>query len=302
MPPAHMVYRTLGRERIALGDTAQFDRAAALLPERLQGEALFLETPLRERAEEIRLYCGRGARIILDEGSVSLRGSVDRDDLELVLERASRSSLHSVLNSLRQGFLTAPGGFRIGVCGTAAVKDGDVLSFQQLSSLCIRIPRQEHCVPPELAHRLWDRSLLVLSPPGGGKTTFLRDLVRLVSDAGRRICLVDERSELAALEGGVPRFDVGRNTDILEGCPKAAAVEMLLRSMAPQVIAMDELGPGERETVLRAAGSGVTLWASVHCASPQELNGNALPPNVFRTGILIQREGGKRMYREVELP
>ena len=285
-----------------MGGTAEFDRAAALLPEALQAEALFLDSGVRERAEEIRLYCGRGARIVLGDGSVSLRGAVGRGDLERVLETASRCSLHSVLNSLRQGYLTAPGGFRIGVCGTAAVKDGEILGFQQLSSLCIRIPRQERCVPPELAERLMDRSLLILSPPGGGKTTFLRDLVRLASNAGRRICLVDERGELAALEGGSPQFDVGRNTDVLEGCPKAAAAEMLLRSMAPQVIAMDELGPGETEAVRRAAGNGVNVWASVHCASPEDLKGSSLPPGVFRTGVLIRRELGKRSYREVELP
>ncbi len=285
-----------------MGETEQFDRAARLLPDALRDQALFLDASLRSRAEELRLYCGRGARVVLGDGSFALRGAVSQQDLETVLERASRSSLHAVLDSLRQGFLTAPGGYRIGVCGTVVRKEGEVRGFRQLSSLCIRIPRQERCVPPELAERLRDKSVLILSPPGGGKTTFLRDLVRLTSNAGRRICLVDERGELAAQEGGVPRFDVGQNTDVLEGCPKAEAVEMLLRSMAPQVIAMDELGPSEAEAVQRAAASGVRVWASVHCSAPEELRQKGLPPRVFSTGVLILREGGRRLYREVGLP
>ena len=283
-------------------DTDIADRAAALLPERLRGEFLFLDPELRARTEELRLYCGRGLRAVLDEGSVPLRGSVGREDLEYVLERASRSSLHAVQESLRQGYLTAPGGCRIGVCGGAVIKDGEPRGFRQLSSLCIRIPRQIRCVPPELAERLLDGSLLILSPPGGGKTTFLRDLVRLASDAGRRVCLVDERGELAALAGGIPQFDVGMNTDVLEGCPKAEAVDMLLRSMSPEVIAMDELGSAEEKAVLRAADSGVAVWASVHCSSREELERKCLPLRVFRRAVLIRREGSKRVYREVDIP
>ena len=283
-------------------DTDVFDRAAALLPERLRRELLFLDPALRAAAEELRLYCGRGLRAVLDTGIVPLPGSVSREDLEYVLERASRSSLHAVQDSLRQGFVTAPGGCRVGVCGAAVVKEGEPRGFRQLSSLCIRIPRQIPCVPPRLAERLLDKSLLILSPPGGGKTTFLRDLVRLASDGGRRVCLVDDRGELAALSGGVPQFDVGQNTDVLEGCPKAAGVEMLLRSMSPQVIAMDELGAAEGEAVRRAADSGVTVWASLHCASPEELTRKAFPRQVFRQGVLICRERGKRSYREVDIP
>ena len=287
---------------MTLGNTAQFDRAAALLPEKLRGEALFLDASLREQAEEIRLYCGRGAVVVLGDGAVPLRGGVTREDMERVLETASRSSLHTVLDSLRLGYLTAPGGYRIGICGTAALREGQVLGFQQFSSLCIRIPRQERCVPPELAARLMDKSVLILSPPGGGKTTFLRDLVRIASNAGKRVCLVDERAELAASEGGVPRFDVGRNTDVLSGCPKSIGTEMLLRSMAPQVIAMDELGAGDTESVRQAAYSGVHIWASIHCASPEELGRRELPPGVFQRAVHILRCGGKRLYRGGGLP
>ncbi len=283
-------------------DTETFDRAAALLPERLRGELLFLDPALRAGAEELRLYCGRGMQAVLEKGTLPLRGSVSREDLEYILERASRASLHAVQENLRLGYITAMGGYRIGVCGAAVVKDGEPRGFRQLSSLCIRIPRQVPCVPPELAESLPDKSLLILSPPGGGKTTFLRDLVRLASDGGKRVCLVDERGELAALSGGIPQFDVGRNTDVLEGCPKAAGVEMLLRSMSPQVIAMDELGAADGEAVRRAADSGVAVWASLHCASPEELARKPVPHEVFRHGVFILREGGRRIYREVEIP
>ena len=285
-----------------MGDTEAFDRAAALLPDRLRGELLFLSEAQRKKAEEIRLYCGMGMRVVLDEGILDLRGSVSGEDLERVLERASRSSLHSVAESLRGGFITAEGGYRIGICGSVVMKSGETAGFRRVSSLCIRIPRQVFCLTPDLAASLRDKSVLILSPPGGGKTSFLRELVRQTSNAGRKISLIDERAELAAMYDGSPRFDVGRNTDVLEGCPKREAVEMLLRSMSPQVIAMDELGAEDGGAVRHAAESGVKVFASVHCGSKTDLSGKGIDTTGFDALVAIRKNGAAREYAVEALP
>lgn len=282
-------------------DTDMFDRAALLLPDAFRAQALFLDRPIRAEAEEIRLRSGIGASITLDGRYFPLKGSVGSEEIAEVLERASRSSLHSVQESLRAGYLTAPGGFRIGICGTLALKDGAPAGFRQISSLCIRIPREKRCIPPELAARLWDKSVLVIAPPGWGKTTFLRELVRRVSDGGRRVALVDERSELAAMESGKAQFDVGRNTDVLELCPKPAAAEMLLRSMSPQTVVMDELAfDRDWEAVRRLRASGVQVFASMHGDGPEDLLRRNVERELFPVTVTIVMQAQERSYRVEE--
>jgi stage III sporulation protein AA len=149
--------------------------------------------------------------------------------------------------------------------------------------------------------RLKGKSVLIYSPPGGGKTTFLRDLVRRISDEGTRVSLVDERGELAALSEGVPQFDVGRHTDVLEGCPKEAAAEMLLRTMAPQVLAVDELSSGEMPLLTSSLAAGVRLLATVHAGSKEELLRREISFGRFDLAVGIFREGGQRCYRVEEL-
>ena len=157
------------------------------------------------------------------------------------------------------------------------------------------------------------QSALVLSPPGGGKTTLLRDLVRLISLGTEdlppmRVSLVDERGELAASYRGRPQLDVGPRTDVLDGCLKAAAVPMLLRAMTPQVIALDELALDEDARAVRsAAGCGAVLLATAHAASPEELARRSalaglLAGDIFRRTVTISGAGADRTYRVEALP
>ena len=297
---------------------SRYEEACALLPGRLRPAALAADRARQAAAEELRLRIGRPLHLALPEGELPLpQTRILRSDLEQVLDRATEYSRYTAAETLRHGYITAAGGFRVGVCGTALPSGGVNEGIRDISSLAIRIPRvQEGAARPLLPDLLEagrPLSALVLSPPGGGKTTLLRDLVRLLSlgdglPSPCRVALVDERGELAAVHRGRPQLEVGPQTDVLDGCPKALAVPMLLRAMAPQVIALDEVAlPADVDAVCAAAGCGVALLATVHAASREDLLrrpvGRALLEcGVFRRLVLIEGRGGQRQSRVEPLP
>ena len=266
----------------AQGDGTRYLQASALLPPHLRRQAEGLDRPLQAQAEELRLRAGRPMTVVCSGGELPLPGGgpVRPADLELVVEIATQASAHTALERLRDGFFTVPGGHRIGICGSAVVRQGAVTNLRQLSSLAIRVAREIPEAAAGVADRLWEgerfQSTLILSPPGGGKTTLLRDLIRRLSDgAGHpalRVGVADERGELAAMYGGRPQFDVGRQTDVMDGCPKAEGLMMLLRGMNPQVLAADEItDPRDCAALLAAANCGVSLLCTAHAASLEDL-------------------------------
>ncbi len=297
---------------------SRYEEACALLPGRLRAAAMAIDRRQKAEAEELRLRITRPLHLALPQGELALpQTRVTRSDLEQVLDRATEYSRYAAAETLRHGYLTAAGGFRVGVCGTALPSGGENEGVRDVSSLTIRIPRVREGaaqpVLPELVEDARPLSTLVLSPPGGGKTTLLRDLVRLLSQGGplcppQRVALVDERGELAAVHRGRPQLEVGCHTDVMDGCPKRLAVPMLLRAMTPQVIALDEVAlPADVEAVRAAAGCGVTLLATVHAASLQDLEerpvGRALLAcGVFRRAVLIEGRGADRRSRVERLP
>ena len=290
----------------------RYEAACALLPRRLREAALAV--PEKEKVEELRLRQGGRLTLTLPEGEVPVPGTrVTGEDLEAVLDIATGSSRYTASQSLRQGYLTAEGGFRIGVCGTAVLEGGEVALYRDLSSPNIRIPREQigladRVLPGLLAEGRLE-STLVISPPGGGKTTLLRDLVRALSDEKNlRVSLVDERGELAAVHRGVPQLQVGRHTDVLDACPKAQAIPTLLRAMNPQVIAVDEVAvAGDVAALEQAAGAGVVLLATVHGAGVEDLKrkpilAGMLGLGIFRKAVRIGRLGAGRWYAVEDLP
>lgn len=293
-----------------------FDGVCALLPVGLREEVRAL-CP-RKTPEEVRLRVGKPVAVYLaGEKLVGSGHAVTRQDVDHILDRATDHSRYTARDTLAQGYVQAGGAVRIGVCGKVTGGDGERRSFQEISSLSIRIPGSHIGVAEPWLGELMDagrlRSTLILSPPGGGKTTFLRDLVRLVSTGGERfpplcVSLVDERGELAAMCDGRPCLDVGGHTDILERCPKAAAVPMLLRAMAPQVLALDELALEEDvSAALAAAGCGVSLLATVHAADVSALGRRRigqllLASGVFQKAVVISNHRGQRRYRVEDLP
>lgn len=286
-----------------------YERACALLPLPLQEHALAVPFPERRMAEELRLRTGYPLSLTTGEGERETESAaVTPADLEYILDAATGYSRYAAEEAIRQGYVTAEGGFRIGICGTAAVSGGMVAALRDFSSLAIRIPRSLPGAADGLPARLSEggrlHSTLILSPPGYGKTTLLRDLIRQLSNCGGwRIAVADERGELAAVRLGRPQFDIGRRTDVLDNCPKAAAIPMLLRAMNPQVIAADEIAlPADVAAMERAAHAGVVLLATAHGASVNELLekplfSSLLSRKIFTRAITITRgEGGERQY------
>ena len=297
---------------------SRYEEACGLLPLRLRTAAMALPMDRKAAVEELRLRIERPLSLTYPEGEAPLpQTRVLRSDLEQVLDKASEYSRYAAAETIRRGYVTASGGFRVGLCGTALPSGGGNEGLRDLSSLAIRIPRvHEGAALPVLPEVLEDGrplSVLILSPPGGGKTTLLRDLVRLLSQGTPanppcRVALVDERGELAAVHHGRPQLEVGPRTDVMDGCPKSLAVPMLLRAMSPQVIALDEIAlDADVEAVRAAAGCGVALLATVHAASLEDLDaqptGRALLAcGVFQRAVLIGGGGSGRRSRVERLP
>jgi len=283
----------------------QFHAACQLLPLRLretvQDHALGAET------EELRLRIGQRLSLCGSWGEkLTGESCITQSDLETVINIATKYSVYAAEESMSSGYLTSSGGFRIGICGSVVEEKGRVLRYQSVSSLCIRIPRERKGIAAACAAE-WLRSgrpnLLILGTPGQGKTTFLRDMIRCISSSGVRVGLCDERGEVAAMCRGEPQLDIGPRTDVLDSCSKAAAVPMLLKTMAPQVIAVDEVALLEDVQALElSAGSGAALIATVHASSCGDLRQKIvlkglLDKGLFSHVIRIAAEGAERRYR-----
>lgn len=284
---------------------SRFDRAILLLPTNLRDAAR--QTQKRDRciAEEIRLRIGRAPTILRAGIEHEFSAApVTRRDLEAVLDIATQASAHSLRDNIRSGYITVHGGYRIGLCGTVTTQDGQINGYKNLSSVAIRISREIHgasdSVIRDIAPNGKFKSTLIISPPGIGKTTLLRDCVRVLSSGGSRVALADERSEVAAMYDGKPQMDVGERTDILDGCPKADAVLLLLKVMNPQIIALDEItAPADVRAIEMAANCGVKLLATAHAESIADLSERQiyrelLSAGIFERAVILRREGDGR--------
>ncbi|MDA8442542.1 MAG: stage III sporulation protein AA, partial [Peptococcaceae bacterium] len=213
------------------------------------------------------------------------------------LEIMTRSSIYAWEEELRNGFLTLKGGHRVGLSGKVVLDKGAVKAIRYVSSLNIRVSREvigiARKVIPFLFADYHLQSTLIISPPQAGKTTLLRDLIRLISTGcaeiglpGLNVGVVDERSELAGCWEGVPQNDLGPKCDVLDCCPKAQGMMMLLRSMAPQVIVTDELGRAEDIYALEeAVNGGVAVLTTVHGLDASEVKRKPLLRELLATGV-----------------
>lgn len=279
------------------------------------------------RLQEIRIRVNRpivlllgGREIFLNEqgemqGVAKNAYCATRGEMEELLNHLCHYSLYAFEDEFRQGFLTVSGGHRVGIAGQAILEsDGSLRTIKNITCLNIRIAHQLKGVADSVLPYIYrdgiPGNVLIISPPGCGKTTLLRDLIRQVSDGnvygvGRCVGVVDERSEIAGSWQGLPQNDIGMRTDVLDGCPKTQGMMLLLRSMAPQVIAIDELGGEEDMKALRMASyCGVGILATAHGESIEDVAGRFQWENAFREGIfdlflILGRENGKPIVRNI---
>lgn len=264
-----------------------------------------------EGIEEIRLRADKPLMIskggqdyfVNNNGGVNLSYTeltfVTRQDIEKTLQLMCSYSIYAIEDELKQGFITLAGGHRVGLSGRGVIEGSKIKTLKNISGMNIRIAREVKGCGNKLVSILFEDELkhtLIASPPGCGKTTLLRDIIRILSwgegsiPRGYKVGVVDERSEIAGCYMGVPQRDVGIRTDVLDACPKAQGMMMLLRSMSPEIIAVDEIGSLEdAEAIENAINSGVKVIATVH--------GKDIKDTMVRPGIksLMERKSFEKV-------
>lgn len=242
---------------------------------------------------------------------------IKQEDIACALERMTHSSVYAVEEDLKQGFITLPGGNRVGITGEAVLLHGQLQTLKHISSLNLRIARDIEGLSQKILPLLLSPEgalyhTLIISPPRAGKTTLLRDLIRSISNGvpqlglkGQTVGVVDERGELAGMWQGLPTYDLGFRTDILDGCPKARGMSMMIRSMSPQVLAMDELGHTEDVLAVEdALRTGVQILSTAHAGSLEEARNrpvitHLLGQGVFDRLVVLSRQQGPGTIEKV---
>lgn len=291
----------------------------AILPSSVRRVLTALPSTVLEVLEEIRLRqnqpleirYGQQTSYVTPSGQITSQARkgwmFTAEDVVKLLNQVSQHSLYALEEELKRGYITVVGGHRIGIAGKVVLERGEVKGIRDVTSFNVRIAREKKGVAQKVMPYLFEKghlqNTLVISPPMCGKTTLLRDIARSISygnewSSSRKVGIVDERSELAGCLLGVPQRDVGPRTDVLDACPKAIGMMMLIRSMSPDVLIVDEVGRQEDgEAVWEAIHAGVAVVCSAHGAAVQEVAqrpmlGKLIRQAAFSRYIVLSRTHG----------
>lgn len=265
----------------------------SILPQNIRQEVDRLG---REEAQQLRLRLGNPALLVTQNHRVPVGPELSTEMLHYVVNTACRYSPWTA-DTAASGYITAPGGHRIGICGEAVVKDGIMTGFRSIRSLHIRIARDFPGIAQKVA-RL-DGNLLILGRPGSGKTTLLRDLIRQRAH-NENVCVVDERGELFPMG-----MDPGPYADVITGCAKPQGIDAVLRTMGPDTVAVDEItAAADCDALLQAGWCGVRVLATVHGADVRDLRSRRvyrpiLESGLFDTLVIMRQDKTYRMERMV---
>ncbi len=279
---------------------ANTEKILRKLPSEVNERILQLPESMVDDFEEIRLKTFQDTLIISSGREISLHDgrTVTPDILDETLNRLLDYSFYAYEEELSKGYITIEGGHRVGICGTVTLREGKVHLIKDISSLNIRRSRQIIGASKNIINAVYDknsgtiRNTLIISPPKCGKTTILRDLARSLSYEGHRVGICDERSEIAGCYNGESSYDLGSRSDILDGCPKAEGILMLIRSMSPDVIITDEIGKKEDVGAIEAAlCAGVKTITTIHGSSYEDVENSAvgelIKKHIFETLVFL---------------
>jgi len=248
--------------------------------------------------QEIRIKANKPVIVNLSYKEIILRFIPSIDDLKQILVRISNYSLYAYEEEIRQGYITIKGGHRIGIAGECVLNKGEIKTIRNISSLNIRICHEvKGCSNEVMKYITKNDSILntlIVSPPKCGKTTILRDMARNISNGmplynlkGKKVSVIDERSEIASCFNGIPQLDIGIRTDILDNCFKKDGMIMAIRSLSPEIIICDEIGTyGEIEALNMAFNSGVNIIVTIHGYSIDDVYKRAVFKELLENSIL----------------
>ncbi|MEN2464730.1 stage III sporulation protein AA [Ornithinibacillus sp. JPR2-1] len=253
--------------------------------------------------QEIRVRLNQPIELIFDQGVEWVtQARPNKTDNVFIVNQLSEFSLYRMEDELREGYITIEGGHRVGLAGKVNTVHGMVKAIQYITFFNIRIAKQKIGVGKQVMPYLYENGFLntlFVGSPQSGKTTLIRDVIRIISSGWnhilpKKVGVVDERSEIAACLKGVPQHDLGRRTDVLDACPKAEGMMMLIRSMSPEILVVDEIGSDKDvQALTNAINAGVTVICTIHGQTLEELKKRPsilplLEKKVFRRVVLLK--------------
>ena len=260
----------------------------------------------KNQIEEIRLRSNKPLCLKIGQETKILEYTISQQEVLQAFEKICENSVYSYRRQICDGYITIRGGHRVGIVGSAVIDNGQIININYISSLNFRIARQKIGCSNRVIEDIINTkentiyNTLIVSPPGCGKTTLLRDIVRNVSNGinvlgftGKTVGVVDERGEIAAMYKGIPQNDIGIRTDVIDNMPKASAMRRLVRSMCPDIIVCDEIGSVEDVNAIDyAMCSGVKGIFTAHGKNIEELKQNPelyklLDKNIFGRIIIL---------------
>lgn len=278
-----------------------------ILPKSIRYEYEKLDS--KDKLQEIRIRADKPLIFYLGSKEVLTNYKVKSEDLKSIMQRMSGYSIYAFEQEIRQGYITIEGGHRIGICGSCVTENNSIKTIKDIASINIRICREIiGCSNKVLKYICKDKEIqntIIISPPKCGKTTILRDIVRNLSlgirelnISGKKVSVIDERSEIAACYKGMPQLEVGLRTDIFDNCPKHLGIIMAIRSMAPEVIVADEIGTSEDiASIIMALNCGVKVITTIHGNSIEDfinrkVFNDAIENKVFKRAIVLSNKRG----------
>ena len=274
----------------------EYDEIYKILPKEISN--IVKQYLQEDTVQEIRIKSGKPVILNLSYGEKVLDYRTTSEDLKFMMAKVSNYSLYAFEEEIKQGYITLKGGHRVGLAGECVISNGEVRTIKNISSLNIRICREIIGSSNKIMNLITNNNrvynTLIVSPPKCGKTTILRDIAKNISNgmykinlSGKKVTIVDERSEIAACYNGVPQMNVGIRTDILDNCLKKSGMIMAIRSLSPEVLICDEIGTkGDLEALNMAFNSGVNVIATVHGYDIADVYGRAVFKDLIDNCIL----------------